>query len=109
MRATVSKIGTQPYGISKYFVDIIQPTINKNQHKLKNSKSFVLLTWRIKSDEIQILYVTNLDPSTSIDKAIDVILRQLSDNYDDLKHSAAHGTLCKIMLFSLGQCYLEFT
>ena len=37
----VSTIGTPPYGISKYLVDIIQPTLNKSQHKVKNSKPFV--------------------------------------------------------------------
>ena len=40
-RVILSTIGTPPYGISKYLVDILQPTLNKNQHKLKNSKSFV--------------------------------------------------------------------
>ena len=40
MRVIVSTISTPPYGISKYLVDIIQPTLNKNQHKVKNSRSF---------------------------------------------------------------------
>ena len=30
MRVTVSIIGRPPYGISKYLVDIIQPTLTKN-------------------------------------------------------------------------------
>ena len=88
MRVIVSTIGTPPYGISKYLVDIIQPTLNKNQHKLKNSKSFVsqAQTWKIEPDEIQVSYdVTNLYPSIPIDKAIDVILQQLSEDYEDLK------------------------
>ena len=42
MRVIVFTIGTAPYGISKYIVDIIQLTLNKNQHKVKNSRSFVL-------------------------------------------------------------------
>ena len=56
MRVIVSTIGTPPYGISKYLVDIIQPTLNKNQHKVKNSKSFVsqAQTWKIEPDEIQV-------------------------------------------------------
>ena len=88
MRAIVSTIGTPPYGISKYLVDIIQPTLNKNQHKVKNSKSFVsqAQTWKIEPDEIQISYdVTNLYPSIPIDKVIDLILQQLSEDYEDLK------------------------
>ena len=83
MRVIVSIIGRPPYGISKYLVDIIQPTLNKNQHKVKNSKSFVsqAQTWKIEPDEIQVSYdVTNLYPSIPIDKAIDVILQQLSED-----------------------------
>ena len=33
MQVIVSTIGTPPYGISKYLVDIIQPTLNKNYTK----------------------------------------------------------------------------
>ena len=87
MRVIVSTICT-PYGISKYLVDIIQPTLSKNRHKVKNSKSFVwqAQTWKIEPDQMQVSYdVTNLYPSIPIDKAIDVILQQLSEDYDDLK------------------------
>ena len=50
----VSTIGTLPYGISNYFGDIIQLTLNKNQHKVQNSRSFVsqAQTWKIEPDEI---------------------------------------------------------
>ena len=41
LRVIDSTIGKLPYGISKYLVDIIQPTLNKIQHKVKNSRSFV--------------------------------------------------------------------
>ena len=88
MRIIVSTIGTPPYGISKYLIDIIQTTLNKNQHKVKSSRSFVLQaqTWKIERDEMQVSYdVTNLYPSIPIDKAIHVILQQLSENYEDLK------------------------
>ena len=88
MRVIVSTIGTPPYGISKHLVDIIQPTLNKNQDKVKNSKWFAsqAQTWKIEPDEIQVSYdVTNLYPSIPIDKAIDVILQQLSEDYEDLK------------------------
>ena len=88
MRVIVSTIGTPPYGISKYFVDIIQPTLNRNHHKVKNSRSFVsqTQTWATEPDEIQASYdVANLYPSIPIDKAIDVIIQQLSEDYEDLK------------------------
>ena len=32
MRVIASTTGSPPYGISRYLVDIIQPTLNKNQH-----------------------------------------------------------------------------
>ena len=88
MRVIVSTICTPPYGISKYLVDIIQPTLSKNRHKVKNSKSFVwqAQTWKIEPDQMQVSYdVTTLYPSIPIDKAIDVILQQLSEDYDDVK------------------------
>ena len=88
MRVNVSTIGTPLYGISKYLVDIIQPTRNKNQHKVENSKSFVsqAQTCKLEPDEIQVSYdVTNLYPAIPINKAIDVILQQLSEDYEDLK------------------------
>ena len=62
MQIIVSTIDTLPYGTSKCLVDIYQPTFNKNQHKVKNSRSFVSQahTWIIESDEIQVSYdVTN--------------------------------------------------
>ena len=109
MRAIVSTIGTPPYGISKYLVDIIQPTLNKNQHKVKNSKSFVsqAQTWKIEPDEIQVSYdVTNLYPSIPIDKAIDVILQQLSEDYEDLK-ARTNLTLVDIQQL-IGVCLSEY-
>ena len=88
MWVIVSTIDKAPYGISKYIVDIIQLTLNKNQRKVKNSKSFVsqAQTWKIEPDEIQVSYdVPDLYPSIHIDKSIDVILQQLSEDYEDLK------------------------
>ena len=88
MRVIASTVGTPPYGISKYLVDIIQPTLNKNHRKVKNSRSFVsqAQTWKTEPDEIQVSYdATNLYPSIPINKAIDVIIQQLSEDYEDLK------------------------
>ena len=90
-RIIVSTIGTPHYGISKYLLNIIQSTLNKNQHKVKNSKSFVLQgqTWKIQPDELQVSYdVRNLYPSIPIGKAINAILQNLSEeceDYEDLK------------------------
>ena len=54
MRAVVSTIGSPPYGTSKYLVRIIQPTVNKNKHRVLNSSSFVeeAREWNISSNEI---------------------------------------------------------
>ena len=47
MRTMVTTIGTAPYGTSKYLVEIIQPTLNKNNHRVINSSLFVneAATW----------------------------------------------------------------
>ena len=56
MRAIVSNIKTAPYGTSKYLVDIIQPTLNKNKHGVINSSSFVyeVATSETTQKEIQV-------------------------------------------------------
>ena len=72
MCTVVSTIGTPPYGISRYLVKIIQPTLNKSQHKIKNSVEFVnkAKTWKISPTEIQVLYdVVNLYPSVPLDSS----------------------------------------
>ena len=56
MRAIVSTIETLAYGVSKLFVKIMQPTLNKNKNKIQNSTSFLreAKEWKIKPIEIQI-------------------------------------------------------
>ena len=70
---------------------------------------------RIEPVEIQVQDdITNLYPSILIYKAIDVILQQLIEGSCKIKktmanrHPAVNRTLPKWLLFSLGQCYLEF-
>ena len=87
MRTIVSTIGTAPYGTSKYLVDIIQPTLNKNKHRVISSSSFVneAATWETTQEEIQVSYdVINLYPSIPIDKAITVLIDTLNNDLDDL-------------------------
>ena len=47
----MSTIGAPAYGISKYLVEIILPTLNKNNNKIQNSASFVhkAKDWEIQS------------------------------------------------------------
>ena len=56
MRTIVSTIGTPAYRISKYLVQIIQPTLNKNNNKIQNSTSFLhkAKDWKIELTEIQV-------------------------------------------------------
>ena len=59
-------LGTPPYGISEYLIKIIQLTLTKSQHKIKNYVEFVneAKTWKISPTEIQVSYdVVNLYPS----------------------------------------------
>ena len=77
MRIVVSTIGTVTYGISEYLVKLIQPILNKNRTRLKNSISFVkeASNWAIDKDEIQVSYdVINLYPSIPLKEATTVIL-----------------------------------
>ena len=41
MRVVVSTVGTPSYGASKLLVNLIQPLLNKNEVRIKNSSSFV--------------------------------------------------------------------
>ena len=80
MRTKVSTIGTAPYRTSKYLVEIVQPTLNKNKHRVIKSSSFVneAATWETTQKEIQVSYdVTNLYSSIPIDKAITVLMDTL--------------------------------
>ena len=88
MRTIVSAIGTVPYGMSKYLVEIIQPTLNKNINCVLNSYTFVkeAKTWEIYRDEVQVSYdVINLYPSVPVDKAINVLMDTLNNDKEHLQ------------------------
>ena len=59
MRTIVSTSGTVPYDTSKYLVEIIQPTLNKNIHRVINSYTFLqeAKTWEIYQDEVHISHM----------------------------------------------------
>ncbi len=85
-RVLVSTIGTAPYGLSKYLVEIIQPTLAKNPTMIRNSRSFVETskTWTIDPNEIQVSYdVVALYPSVPVKKAIDNMINILTADQDD--------------------------
>ena len=88
MRTVLSTTGTSPCGIYKYLVKIIQPTLNKSPHKIKNSVEFAneAKTWKISLTEIQVSYdVTNLFPSVFFDKAIDAIVEYLKNDLNNVR------------------------
>ena len=88
MRMVVSTIGSPPYETSKYLVSLINPTLNKNPVRVKNSQSFVKESkeWIISNNEIQVSFdAVNLYPSIPIKKATDVTLEILSRDIDDFK------------------------
>ena len=88
MRAVVSTIESLAYGTSKYLVKIIQPTLNKNKHRVLNLSSFVeeAKEWNISPSEIQTSFdVVNLYPSVPIEKAVPVIIEILNNDIDDLR------------------------
>ena len=87
-RILVSTIGTAPYKISEYLVKIIQPTLNKSGHMVKNSKSFVdeAKTWIIDPDEVQVSYdVVALYPSVPVKKAIENLIDILNRDINEFK------------------------
>ena len=88
MRPVVSTLGTPFYGSSKYLVELIQPTLNKNEICVKNSACFVeeAKTWDISTEETQVSYdVVNLYPSVPIGKAITAMMEMLTADFEDIK------------------------
>ena len=83
MRVIVSTIGTPVYGLSKYLVNIAQPTLDKNESRLKNSESFIAKakSWDISPTEVQVSFdVVNLYPSVPLNKAITVMIDLLNSD-----------------------------
>ena len=83
MRVIVSTIGTPVYGLSKYLVQITQPTLDKNDIRLKNTTSFVTKAknWTVSPTEVQVSFdVVNLYPSVPINKAITVMIDILNND-----------------------------
>ena len=88
MRTIVSTIETPAYGIGKHLLEIIQPTLNKNNNKIQNSTSFVhkAKDWKIGPTDLQVSYdVVNLYPSVPLDRSIQVTVGFLQDDHAELK------------------------
>ena len=110
MITIVSTIGTVPYGTSKYLVEIIQPTLNKNKHRVINLYIFVqeAKSSEIYKDDLQVSYdVENLYPLVPVEKAINVLIDTLNNGKEQLKERTK-STLTdvhKLTEFFLSKCY----
>ena len=112
MRLIVSTIGTPTYGISNYLVNNIQPTLNKNVTRLKNSYTFkqVAETWEIEPNEVQVSYdVVNLYPSIPIPESIGIVLQQLNNDPEFTTRTKLTIDEVRILLeLCLSYCYFLY-
>ena len=110
MRTVVLTIGTACYGTSSVLVDLIQPTLNKNEIRVRNSSSFVeeAKTWSISSNEVQVSYdVVALYPSVPIKKAVDVMVDIINNDMDDvsLRTKLSIDDIRSLLKLCLSKCY----
>ena len=110
MRPVVSTVGTPFYGTSKYLVELLQPTLNKNVTRVKNSSTFAeeAKSWEISLSEVQVSYdVVNLYPSVPIDKSIQVVVDLAKEDYQDLKLRTKLNIedIEKLLRLCLSKCY----
>ena len=102
MRAIVSTIGTQPYAISQYLLQFIQPTLNKSKYKITRNEA---KNWLVKRNEIKVSYNNiNLYTSVPINKALDVLIDQVNNDKDDLMKRAK---LCLKDIYELAELCLS--
>ena len=113
MRAVVSTIGTPMYGTSKFLVKLIQPTLDKNETRLRNSHAFVeqATLWEINPNETQVSFdVVALYPSVPIRKAIPAIMDLLQSDFESVSSQTKMDLSdIKVLLeLCLGVCYFLF-
>jgi len=110
MRSVVSTIGTPFYGTSSFLVQLIQPTLNKDSIRVKNSSSFVeeAKSWTITPSEIQVSFdVVALYPSVPIKAAIDAMMEILRRDESDVstRTKLSMSDIQKLLELSLSTCY----
>ena len=109
MRLVVSTVGTPPHGLSGYLVGIIQPTLNKNESRLKNSSSFVDIakTWDVSPTEVQVSYdVVNLYPSIPLKEATVVMMELLTKDSEIGRRTKLKLPEIKTLIeLCLSKCY----
>ena len=109
MRNIVSTIGTPVHGLSQYLVKIIQPTLDKNEIRLKNADAFVqrAKNWDISQSEVQVSYdVVNLYPSVPVDEAIVIMVDTLrSDHSVKQRCKLTINEMKELIELCLSKCY----
>jgi len=109
MRIIVSTVGTANHGLSKFLVDLIQPTLNKNTTRLKNSRTFVAEArgWQIDPEEVQVSYdVVNLYPSVPIEAACGIVVDMLSnDDGFESRTSLSIQEVKTLIRLCVSKCY----
>ncbi|XP_065683453.1 uncharacterized protein LOC136096195 [Hydra vulgaris] len=112
MRIIISTIGTANYGISEFLVKIIQPVLNENLTRLKNSFDFIKKaeSWKIDNDEVQVSFdVVNLYPSVPLKEATLVLIEKLNNNttYKKLTRLSI-PEIKQLIELCLFQCYFHW-
>jgi len=110
MRLVVSTIGAPMYGVSKHLVSLIQPVLDKNESRLKNSSAFVekAKEWTIGDNETQVSFdVVALYPSVPIKKAMDVIVQIIRNDWESFQQTTklTITDIKKLLDLCLDTCY----
>ena len=109
MRIIVSTFGTPLYELSHYLVNLIQPTLDKNEIRIKNSNAFVekAKNWQISQNEVQVSFdVVNLYPSVPLAEATEIIVNILH-NDDELRNRTklTIDEIKALIQLCLSKCY----
>nr|XP_047127809.1 uncharacterized protein LOC124808648 [Hydra vulgaris] len=112
MRIIISIIGTPNHGISEFLVKTIQPVLNENPIRLKNSFDFIKKAenWSVANNDIQVSYdVVNLYPSISLKEATVILLEQLNKSlsYKNLTKLSI-PEIKQLIELCLYQCYFHW-
>ncbi|XP_065639682.1 uncharacterized protein LOC136072401 [Hydra vulgaris] len=112
MRIIICTIGTANYGTSEFLVKIIQPVLNENMTRLKNSFDFIKKaeSWKIDNDELQVSFdVVNLYPSVPLKEATLVLIEKLNNNttYKKLTRLSI-PEIKQLIELCLFQCYIHW-
>lgn len=110
MRLIVSTIGTPTYNISKYLVSLVQPTLDVNETRLKNSQQFVdaAKMWTIDANEVQVSFdIINLYPSIPIKEAIIILIEKLRNNQSFIS-KLTFEEIRQLLELCLSDCYFLY-